>query len=342
MVANNPINNKCGALTVDTTANIGTSLTAPTVYGTTFDTNVTAAGLTMSGTTIAADGTDANINVNLNVQGRAALITSGQVRSTYIPAAKWTTGNLIDPALLSFCDDASIGTSSVTLYSRTANGGAEAYSFINVGANNYNGDLHLTCSYDSSMVQAIINSWNQSGTYYPHTTNYSDLGGSSNYWKMLYVTDITCPNAAKMVQQVYTGTSSLATITGVITVDDSKPQKTEGTELLTLAITPKSASNKLVIEFKSFGSTDFTNTVTAALFQDTTTDALAAECTVYTNAVFNKSFVRYTMDAGTTSATTFKIRMGVQSNNLYVNGYSAARYMGGVANTTMTITEYKP
>jgi hypothetical protein len=44
-----------------------------TIYGTTFDTNVAAAGLTLSGTTLAADGTDANISITLTPKGTGDL-----------------------------------------------------------------------------------------------------------------------------------------------------------------------------------------------------------------------------------------------------------------------------
>lgn len=45
------------------------SPTLTTVNATTFDTNVTAAGVTLSGTTLAADGTDSNITINITPKG---------------------------------------------------------------------------------------------------------------------------------------------------------------------------------------------------------------------------------------------------------------------------------
>jgi hypothetical protein len=49
------------------------SITANTVYGS-LDTNVAAAGLTISGTTIAADGTDGNIDITLIQKGVGSII----------------------------------------------------------------------------------------------------------------------------------------------------------------------------------------------------------------------------------------------------------------------------
>tara|TARA_R110000868_G_scaffold953_1_gene7229 strand:- start:2954 stop:3610 length:657 start_codon:yes stop_codon:yes gene_type:complete len=48
-------------------------VTATTVNATTFDTNVAAAGVTLVGNTLAADGTDANIDINITPKGTGAV-----------------------------------------------------------------------------------------------------------------------------------------------------------------------------------------------------------------------------------------------------------------------------
>ena len=50
-----------------------TTLTATTVNAITFDTNVAAAGVTLVGTTLSADGTDANIDINITPKGTGAV-----------------------------------------------------------------------------------------------------------------------------------------------------------------------------------------------------------------------------------------------------------------------------
>ena len=49
------------------------------VFAGTFDTNVTAAGLTLSGTTLAADGTDSNININITPKNSGNVVIDGAV-----------------------------------------------------------------------------------------------------------------------------------------------------------------------------------------------------------------------------------------------------------------------
>lgn len=53
-----------------------TALESGTVAATTFDTNVAAAGVTLSGTTLAADGTDTNISITATPKGTGEVVTS--------------------------------------------------------------------------------------------------------------------------------------------------------------------------------------------------------------------------------------------------------------------------
>lgn len=65
--------------TVNGTTVAATTVNSTTVNATTFDTNVAAAKFTLSGTTLAAAGTDANINVTITPKG-TGVVTTG---STY-------------------------------------------------------------------------------------------------------------------------------------------------------------------------------------------------------------------------------------------------------------------
>jgi len=58
------------------TINLDDTITLTQVNATTFDTNVVAAGVTLSGTTLAADGTDANIDINITPKGTGVLATT--------------------------------------------------------------------------------------------------------------------------------------------------------------------------------------------------------------------------------------------------------------------------
>jgi hypothetical protein len=102
--------------------------------------------------------------------------------------------------------------------------------------------------------------------------------------------------------------------------------------------------NRLVIDVHILCSTSAAGRgIVAALFQDTTADALAAtgQTSRASDQMEDLSF-QHEMAAGTTSATTFKVRAGNNTGSMYINGVSSgtARIFGGVASSRMTITEY--
>ena len=149
-----------------------------------------------------------------------------------------------------------------------------------------------------------------------------------------------------LVQEVSAINTTYSTTTTQIPGDDTIPQNTEGSEFLTLAITPTSATNRLEIEVTFPTSYSNTGSVIAigALFQDTTADALAAIYGSQQHAASTARFLgplKHIMVAGTTSETTFKVRIGPdRAATLGVNGSNSGRKLGGVSNLIMTIKEY--
>lgn len=156
--------------------------------------------------------------------------------------------------------------------------------------------------------------------------------------------DWTALPLGSVVQIVDVNSSAVATGVTVIPVDDTIPQITEGDQYMTLAITPKSVSNILVIEANVFGSVNAaTQNVVAALFQDATANGLAAtqEFGDTSTGVLTLSLY-YSMAAGTTSSTTFRVRAGTGATGTFTfNGASATRRFGTVTKSWMRIIEYK-
>ena len=146
-----------------------------------------------------------------------------------------------------------------------------------------------------------------------------------------------------VVQTVHTQDGEVATGTTVMPHDDTIPQITEGIEFLTASITPTSTTNKLKIEVVCGASSSVASWMTAALFQDSTAGALAAQ-TDYRNTVNEHRPVVFTywMTAGTSSSTTFSVRAGGDlAGTTTFNGNSSVRRFGGVSASSITITEYK-
>lgn len=150
--------------------------------------------------------------------------------------------------------------------------------------------------------------------------------------------------AGKLVQVVNTETGAVSTGTTTIPFDNSIPQNTEGTEFMTLAITPTNAANILYIDVTVFVTVTSTPWMIVALFQDSTADAIATVATFNNLSTAGATITfRHKMTAGTTSSTTFKVRIGPSSAaTITFNGQSGARIFGGVAASSITISEVTP
>lgn len=147
-----------------------------------------------------------------------------------------------------------------------------------------------------------------------------------------------------LVQYVKASISSNVLVNAYWAHDNSKPQQTEGVEILTLSITPKNANNLLVIKTNAWGANTNADWVTIALFQDANANALNTSLSGYVSTVGwpTSAELMYSMIAGTTSTTTFKIRGSAVSSSWYVNGYVAGlNFFGGRSNTFLEIMEIK-
>lgn len=155
--------------------------------------------------------------------------------------------------------------------------------------------------------------------------------------------DYTKVAAGFPVQQVSVGYSAVATGVTTTPLDDTIPQNTEGTEFMSLAITPKSATNILVVQIVFFGSNSAASDIVLALHQDTTANALSAVAEFSSQATGRLSIpLQHRMVAGTTSSTTFKLRVGSNgAGTITMNGSSGASLFSTVTKSTITITEYK-
>lgn len=147
------------------------------------------------------------------------------------------------------------------------------------------------------------------------------------------------------VQVARTQVTASTTGTGTIPIDNTKPQNTEGNEFMTLAITPKHADHLLKIDVVCFVVNSVINQwMMVALFQDSTADALATQL-MWQPAVNSGCPICFTyyMAAGTTSATTFKVRAGANlAGTTYFNRLSSGDFMGGTITSSITITEIDP
>jgi len=149
------------------------------------------------------------------------------------------------------------------------------------------------------------------------------------------------PTPGTLLQTVSYQTGAVATGTTIIPTDDTIPQISEGTEFMTLAIMPRSATSKLIIEVVFHCAVSVAANATAALFQDSTANALATSWVGIPGVNATDILIfRHTMTSGTTSATTFRVRAGPSgAATLTFNGVGGARFFGGVMASSIVIQE---
>lgn len=155
-------------------------------------------------------------------------------------------------------------------------------------------------------------------------------------------TRIGAAASAVVVQQVRTETGTLATGTTTVPLDNTIPQNTEGDEYMTLAITPTNAANLLQVDVTFIGGPNSAWWFTTALFRDSTANAVGAHLAYHSAGMIPAHF-RKTVVAGSTAATTFKVRAGASgAGTTTINGWNGVAYMGGVLVSSITITELTP
>jgi hypothetical protein len=161
------------------------------------------------------------------------------------------------------------------------------------------------------------------------------------------------PGSIVQVQSTYINTI-LSGVNQVIPLDNTIPQNTEGMQIITVSITPQNAANNLYIAFNTFCGTAQTQSaaciISAALFRDATANAISASLSEGSNpqlaqsGMTNFGFTAL-VNAGSTAATTFAIRMGLGGNSwMYINGYgdqagAGTQLFGGVASTSLVVME---
>lgn len=132
------------------------------------------------------------------------------------------------------------------------------------------------------------------------------------------------------------------TLSTAIPVDDTIPQNTEGDQILTASITPKSENSTIYAFVDITGAfVNAANTViAAALFKDSGADAIAAG-KIQGSAANNAHTISFAYSEASASLTarTFNVRIGPNTGTAYLHGNSSGRHYGGVMKSTLRVIE---
>lgn len=149
--------------------------------------------------------------------------------------------------------------------------------------------------------------------------------------------------AGAVIDRAYNEYVTNAAITALIPLDDTVPQNTEGTQILSATITPKSITNRLRIRVSVVGTTIATSAMIATVFSDLSANALSARYVTIDTANFERE-INFEVEfvPASTSARTITCRVGPGSGTtVYMNGNASGRIFGGVSKCTLIVEEIK-
>lgn len=140
------------------------------------------------------------------------------------------------------------------------------------------------------------------------------------------------------------GTYTAATaLTTVVPADDTLPQNTEGTQVISVSYTPKISTSTLLCEFNCNFAPTAADNVIGAIFNAGSANAFAASmvnssgASIKTPMVVKGSYV-----PGATTAQTITVRIGPSTAaSITLNGTAGARLLGGSSAATLTVYEIK-
>lgn len=145
------------------------------------------------------------------------------------------------------------------------------------------------------------------------------------------------------VSGAYTTSADITGAGSVIPIDDTVPQITEGTQIISVSITPKSATNKLRIRYSGVMSVNQVSAVGAAVFNGA---AGAIHASMWACPVANYyqhicGEVEYTPGATTPQTISLRVGPSTSTHVVRMNGGPSARVFGGAAATRLIVEEIK-
>lgn len=273
-------------------------------------------GTITSGSPVIRNITSA-LSVTLS-SGSTLGFTSAELGKIYIWAVD--TGSGVVLGLSRYADKFLEGS----LNSTTAEGGA--------GGADSSSIMYTTIQQTSKPVRCIG---------YIEITTGSTPGEWDNAPSLLQVMGPGIKRTGEVVQEVYYYRTNMTTGTTAIPHDDTKPQITEGNEVIPAqTIVPTSAANLLV--FTGFIDVYSANAGwnTAAFFKDGGADAVGINLADATGAFSTPLVLNQRFKAGSTASTSYTVRVGNSAGNVCtINGANGTAHYDGLSTTWLSIKE---
>jgi len=161
------------------------------------------------------------------------------------------------------------------------------------------------------------------------------------------VSQINSLGGGKVVQVVETSSGALFTTTNLIPFDDTVPLITEGGEVLTLNVTPKSTLNSFRVKAGlqlAFTAANINKVLTVRRADGMNDSIIAVKCVSNANVNFIDAIeITHEYPITQPAQHTFSIRVGAElAGTTTVNGSAGLRKYGGAMNTYLCVMEIEP
>lgn len=183
-------------------------------------------------------------------------------------------------------------------------------------------------------------------TSHTHAPSEITAGGASTgqtlTWNGLAWAPAT-PTSGKLVNRwVATSTTAIGT-TNILPIDDTIPQSTEGAEMITVSVTPSSASNMLKVTVSGWYRVSGASFVGCALFVGAAADASASRPLLASNNVVSPFDLVFWIN-GFSGTQTLRFRMGTDRNTVTLQflNISGATYFGSTDPAMILVEEIAP
>lgn len=154
------------------------------------------------------------------------------------------------------------------------------------------------------------------------------------------------PASQLIVDRKFASYSSAALISGVIPLDDTRPQVSEGSQILSITITPKKSTNILRARFSGWGSCAGGDYIICSLFDSITgSNAIQSAAVIAFNTAGWPIHIglEHEWVCGSASSITVQIRIGTTGGSgLYLNSGGSSgggRVLGGSSSCTLVVEE---
>lgn len=160
--------------------------------------------------------------------------------------------------------------------------------------------------------------------------------GQNPAWEAAYA-------SGTIVTKVISTTSNAFTVNSLVPLDDTIPQNSEGSEVLTLSFTPKLPASNIVVRATCYVDGSTTNHVIGSLFVDNVANSFSTSDVSPDAAGRPRSFVVVgSYQNSSADSKTFKFRIGPNAGTAYINRDVVGERWGNASLIVLEAEEIAP